>query len=312
MAKKKNNKNRSGQNNKTKKISNYNRKTKVVSEVSSVTHQQQFDFGGELDSIENLDVSFVEEKERKNVRKKLVLDEKKDNSSEKKGNFTTILLIVILILLGLLICFFVVYFNGKNNKNIVEKIVEKTIVDDNYLFLGDSITDYYDLDKFYEGLPVVNSGISGNRTTDILNDMKNRVYKYNPSKIFLLIGTNDFLDDVSDDEIADNIGKIIKLIKENRPYAEIYLESIYPVNKNDDEKISLSMVSVRDNEHIKSVNDKLKELCKEEKITYIDLYSKLADDDGNLKLEYTIEGLHLSEDGYKVVTDAIFKYIKNN
>lgn len=305
MAKKKNNSYNK------KVVSNYNRKTKVLDEVKSFTQQQQFDFGGELDSIENLDVSFVEEKERKNARKKLVLEEKKEKSSKKNMSFI-ILLIITLILLGLLIYFFVVYSNEENNKNIVEKIVEKTIVDDNYLFLGDSITDFYNLDKFYEGFPVVNSGISGNRTTDILNDMKNRVYKYNPSKIFLLIGTNDFLDDVSNDEIVNNIGKIIKLIKENRPYASIYLESIYPVNRTDDEKISLSMVSVRDNERIKDVNDKLKVLCKDEKITYIDLYSKLVDDDDNLKLEYTIEGLHLSEDGYKVVTDEIFKYIKSN
>ena len=54
----------------------------------------------------------------------------------------------------------------------------------NYLFLGDSITDFYDLDEYYKDLPVVNSGVSGNTTADILNDMKNRVYNYNPSKYF--------------------------------------------------------------------------------------------------------------------------------
>ena len=47
-------------------------------------------------------------------------------------------------------------------------------VPDNYLFLGDSITDFYDLDKYYKDLPVVNSGISGNTIDDILKDMKKR------------------------------------------------------------------------------------------------------------------------------------------
>ena len=60
----------------------------------------------------------------------------------------------------------------EDNKEDYEKTI-KTLKDDytNYLFLGDSITDYYDLDKFYEGLPVVNSGISGN-TLNPLNFME--------------------------------------------------------------------------------------------------------------------------------------------
>lgn len=53
---------------------------------------------------------------------------------------------------------------------------------------------------------------------------------------------------------------------ENRPYAKIYLESIYPVNKTDNEKISLSMVSIRDNDRIVETNKKLKQLCDEKKL----------------------------------------------
>ena len=67
----------------------------------------------------------------------------------------------------------------------------------NYLFLGDSITDYYDLDKYYEGYKVVNSGISGNQTSDILDDLKKRAYVYNPSTIFLLIGTGNIISYIS-------------------------------------------------------------------------------------------------------------------
>ena len=87
----------------------------------------------------------------------------------------------------------------------------------NYLFLGDSITDFYDLDKYYEGLPVVNSGISGNTTEDILSNMDSRVYNYNPSKVFLLIGTNDLLRDKSVEEITENIEIIVNNIRKNEP-----------------------------------------------------------------------------------------------
>ena len=38
----------------------------------------------------------------------------------------------------------------------------------NYVFLGDSITAGYDLDKFYKDYPVVNSGVGGYTTKDML------------------------------------------------------------------------------------------------------------------------------------------------
>ena len=129
----------------------------------------------------------------------------------------------------------------EDNKEKIEKIEDNYT---NYLFLGDSITDYYDLDKYYEGLPVINSGVSGNTTEDILNDMKARVYDYNPSKVFLLIGTNDLIHDSSVDDIASNIEKIVNEINSNKPQAEIYVESVYPVNDNLDE----DMVDVRNND----------------------------------------------------------------
>ena len=304
---------RANYNNRKPRVSNYNRKIEVLDDDYSLTQQQQFDFGGELDSIENLDVSFVEEKERKTARKKLAAADNKVVDEPKK-NTGVVFLAMILLLMIILLCYLFVKYNDlkkvKAREKVVTKTVEEKVVDDNYLFLGDSITDFYDLDKYYEGLSVVNGGIKDGRTTDILNDIKNRVYRYNPSKVFLLIGTNDIIDGKENDEIINNIKKIIELIKKNRPYAEIYLESIYPVNKTDNDKISLSMVSSRDNDQITEINKKLKQYCDEKKITYIDLYSKLVDDEGNLKLDYTKEGLHLSDDGYKVVTEEISKYIK--
>ena len=58
----------------------------------------------------------------------------------------------------------------------------------NYLFLGDSITDYYDLDKYYEGYKVVNSGISGDQTSDILDDLQKRAYVY-PERLYTRMQT---------------------------------------------------------------------------------------------------------------------------
>ena len=195
-----------------------------------------------------------------------------------------------------------IYVNKKDYEKEIESLKDEYT---NYLFLGDSITDYYDLDKYYEGLPVVNSGISGNTTEDILNDMKNRVYNYNPSKVFLLIGTNDLIHDKNVDEITSNIEKIISEINGNKPQAEIYVESIYPVNDNLDE----DMVNVRDNDDIIEINKQVKKYCTDNGYTYINMYDKLLDEDGNFSEKYTDDGLHPNENGYEIITKEIKKYL---
>src|SRR5699024_7180642 len=66
--------------------------------------------------------------------------------------------------------------NLESEKNNYKEEIES--LKDNYtsyLFLGDSITEYYDLNKYFLDMPVVNSGVAGDTTEDILNDMKNRV-----------------------------------------------------------------------------------------------------------------------------------------
>ena len=194
------------------------------------------------------------------------------------------------------------------NNTIEEKKDEMERLEDdytNYLFLGDSITDYYDLDKYYEGLPVVNSGISGNTTKDILNDMKNRVYNYNPSKVFLLIGINDLGNQKSADEIVSNIKEIITNINNNKPNAEIYIESIFPINKNIDE----DLIKVKDNNSVIEVNKLLEKYCDEKGYTYINIYNKLLDEDGNFSEEYTDDGLHPNEKGYEIITKELKKYL---
>ena len=196
----------------------------------------------------------------------------------------------------------------KNEHKEKLKSLEKAYT--NYLFLGDSITEYYDLEKYFPDMPVVNSGIAGDTTDDILSDMKGRVYDYNPSKVFILIGTNDLLEDKTNEEIFNNIKKIVDGIKENRSEAEIYIESIYPVNRSMDKR--LYMVGSRQNKDIIEINKMIKDYCNEENLTYINTYDELLDDDGNLKKDYSEDGLHLSSEGYDVVTKSLEKYLNEN
>lgn len=207
---------------------------------------------------------------------------------------------------------------AKASKDNKEKIIYKEIkpkkIDDirkyeNIVFLGDSITEYYPIDDIYLDLPIVKSGVAGYTTNDILERMEEMVYQYNPTSVFLLIGTNDIMynGEYDIDEVTNNVIKILKNIKENRKSAKIYVESIYPVNRNLEEK----MVKDRKNNVIKEINDKIKEFSSSNGITYIDMYDALSDSNGNFDKKYTNDGLHPNDLGYAKISQVRFAHIYN-
>ena len=283
-------------------IEEYNEKQKEL----LLTKQQKFNF----DNNKYEDDKEIKKKKKNSVSIKMYLDlKRKFVKSEKeknkyRNNFRFLCVVsIILFLMTLLFIYIHVTYEPK----YIEK--EKLIQDENIVFLGDSLTYRYDLDKYYEGYNVVNSGIDGNITQNILDDMYNRVYKYNPSKVVLLIGTNDINASVSEKQTISNIKSIVNNIKKHRPHAKIYIESLYPINNTDDDKIEHNTVGIRTNEIIKKYNSEIKKYCSKNNITYIDIYNELQDEDGNLKLEYTKEGLHISDEGYVVITKEIKKYL---
>ncbi len=215
--------------------------------------------------------------------------------------------LIIIIIMLIVIIIMSISLLIKENTTFTNPYEVKVNPNDNFLFLGDSITDYYPLEEYYDNLPVVNSGIAGNKTTDILNNMKTRVYQYNPTKVFLLIGTND-LDMVSENIVNttfDNIKKIVKEIRDNKSDATIYVESIYPVNST----LENNSVNNRTNKKIRTLNKKLSSYCDGEICNYINLFDDLTDEDGNLKEEYTEDGLHLNSLGYVVITRELLPYL---
>ena len=220
------------------------------------------------------------------------------------NSFSKLLLGMIVIILGFIMYHYITFNHHKVKIKTVTSYKDRYIIPENIVFLGDSITNFYDLDKYYPDNSVVNSGISGDVSDDILNDMYNRVYKYNPSKVFLLIGTNQLMKD-DNDKIISDVKKIIESIHDNRPIAKIYVESIYPVNKDLDK----NMVKNRENDRIVEINKKIEEIVKDkEYIEYINIYDSLLKD-GVLNEEYSEDGLHLNDKGYEIVTNILKKYI---
>lgn len=179
------------------------------------------------------------------------------------------------------------------------------------VFLGDSITEFFRINEFFPGKYVINRGIGSDTTEGVLKRLKNSVYDLSPSKVFVMIGTNDIAGKIPEQIIISNIGKIIAGIRENCPETKIYLESIYPVSHEKNKKIKRHYIGRRNNEIIRRINIKLEIMAAEMGIIYIDVFSRLINQEGNIKLDYTVEGLHLTIEGYNAVTEVLAPYVMN-
>lgn len=208
-----------------------------------------------------------------------------------------------MLLVGILLCVNEQEIIKLNSR--LERLERYTYNKESIVFLGDSITSRCDLNKYFPNYNVYNSGIAGNMTKDILDNMENRVFVYNPTKVFILIGTNDLVySGLDNDGIKNNIEEIINKIYEKNSNIKIYIESIYPVNNS----INKEIVETRTNENIKDLNNKIEKICNN-KCTYINMYDNLTDKNGNMKRIYTVDGLHLNKIGYKVITNKLIKYL---
>lgn len=248
---------------------------------------------------------------RKNELRELITYQLQVNQKLKIVKMTTLIFIAVII-----------FFSCSNvltpkadEKTLGEQLIEEApkveikpskkelLKYENIVFFGDSITEYYDLQKYYEQMPVVNSGTSGFTTSDLLQKMEEDVYIFNPTKVVLLIGINDMNKTDDDLSIIENIKTITSSINEKRPKAKIYIESIYPVDR---ERYPILIDNNVDNNRIRNVNKMIETLCIEKGYTYINMFDELNDKElDKLVYEYSKDGLHLSEEGYKVVTQKL-------
>lgn len=173
------------------------------------------------------------------------------------------------------------------------------------VFLGNSITDGAEWYELLGNKRIRNRGISADVTAGILIRL-DAITKLKPSKIFIMIGVNDLSRNMTVSEITANYRTILERIKSESPKTKVYVESVLPVNP----ATGLALNHTNKTELIMELNGKLTELATEFGHTYIDLFSIMADANNHLPRKYSIDGLHLSYEGYRVWTEAIRPYVR--
>jgi len=176
---------------------------------------------------------------------------------------------------------------------------------DSIVLLGDSIIDYWPYKDYYQNDNIVNRGIAGDTSLGILNRL-DQIISLNPKAVIIHVGGNDLVR-LKEDNDTDSIVKRILKIKyelETNSNTKVYIVSLTPVLRGHNITNNTYMQK-RTNQMIDAINDELSLFTK-----IIDVNSYLKDDKGNLKLEYTKDGLHLTKHGYDVFSYVIGKKVK--
>ncbi len=158
------------------------------------------------------------------------------------------------------------------------------------IFLGDSITDHGEFPEYFPEEQVLNRGIAEDTTKGVL-DRIDEVVERNPEEVYIMIGVNDIAASVKKGTYEKNMQDIVDAFDQEK--TRVVLQSLLPVNNE-------SFNNRLPNSRVDDFNEILEKVAAENNIEYLDLHSHFEDNNGQLKKDLTIDGLHLMGEGYDI------------
>lgn len=158
-------------------------------------------------------------------------------------------------------------------------------------FIGDSIIQGGSWDEWLTASTVVDEGIGGATSDDVVERLPGLV-EGAPDTVVLLVGTNDLAYHRTTEHIVRNIETIVATFRRDLPDVRILVTSILPRAREFGAQI-------------REVNRHLWQFAPTAHAGYLDLFPVLAGEDGALLEQYSPDGLHLNEAGYGAWREAL-------
>ena len=153
------------------------------------------------------------------------------------------------------------------------------------LFLGDSLTQDGDWEAWFPEFDVVNQGVGGDTTDDLLARL-DQVVAARPDSVLLLIGTNDLGTRQTVEHLVRNIQSILVDLRRDLPGTRLLLQSILPRAREFADQLQ-------------EANIHLRQFSATVRAQYLDLWPVFAREDGEIEPAYSDDRLHLNAAGYE-------------
>ncbi|WP_454887131.1 GDSL-type esterase/lipase family protein [Sphingomonas oryzagri] len=169
------------------------------------------------------------------------------------------------------------------------------------VFLGDSITDRWELGRFFPGKPYVNRGIGSQVTAQMVLRFHQDVIDVKPSVVVILAGVNDvqgFMQQDSEAQIEENYEAMADMA--DRHGIRLVFSSILPVNNY--EPKADKVLAERHPGELRVLNAWLRDFCRKRGYVYADYYDAMVDANGLMRRGLTDDGIHPLDSGYAIMT----------
>lgn len=165
------------------------------------------------------------------------------------------------------------------------------------VFIGDSITEGWKrLDPGFFGPAVLDRGISGQTSPQMLVRFYPDVVALRPRVVHIMAGTNDIAGNTgptSPEDFKNNIRAMADLARANG--IVVIIGSILPSNRFD------WSPDLKPDPRIRELNAWLKTYAADNGLVFADYWSALAGPDGELPAAYSSDGVHPNAAGYAVM-----------
>src|SRR5579862_915648 len=173
---------------------------------------------------------------------------------------------------------------------------------DRVVFMGNSITDFWinRSPQFFADHHYVDRGISGQTSPQMLLRFTQDVVDLQPQAVVIECGTNDIAGNTGPSTlkmITDNISAMAEIAKAHNIL--VIIVSVLPASR------FIWRPDAQPAAGVDSLNKWLRGYAAEKHFAYVDYYSALVDGEGGMKKEYSADGVHPNDAGYKVMEAVV-------
>jgi lysophospholipase L1-like esterase len=164
------------------------------------------------------------------------------------------------------------------------------------VFYGSSTIVRWDLKKYFPDLVAINRGFGGSQMADARYFVGRVVIPLRPKTVVVYSGDNDLARGDTPEKIAAEFRELCRLIHAQLPETRIIVLGVKP---------SLARAHLLEKQ--RTVNRLLQKLCENDpRLRFVDTEKLMLRADGSIRKELlAADGLHLSEEGYRLWTETL-------
>ncbi|OQX92111.1 MAG: hypothetical protein B6D58_04590 [candidate division Zixibacteria bacterium 4484_95] len=170
------------------------------------------------------------------------------------------------------------------------------------ILYGASITEHWDVDKYFSGMNVINRGVSAQSDTQLLTRFSADVLQLAPGQVVIKFCSGNFQPGVDIEMMWDEY-EIMTIAAEEHGINPL-LATIIPVVRRAEKYENYNITK-----QIKDFNKRIRDFAVERNFRVVDYFQAMADKEGYLPEDLARDEIHPNEKGYEIMASTLKPFL---